>query len=90
MTLHRVLVHVIAETCQHAGHADIVRELIDGKAGLAADRPNLPSADPAWWQATYDRVERAAREAARPRNRLRLGLPDLILPARGGFMFWPW
>lgn len=38
VTLHRVLVHVTAETCQHAGHADIVRELIDGQAGLAADR----------------------------------------------------
>ena len=27
----RVLVHVIAETSQHAGHADIVREAIDGQ-----------------------------------------------------------
>lgn len=26
----RVLVHVIAETTQHAGHADIIRESIDG------------------------------------------------------------
>ncbi len=26
----RVLVHVLAETAQHAGHADIVREAIDG------------------------------------------------------------
>ena len=26
----RVLVHVIAETAQHAGHADIIRETIDG------------------------------------------------------------
>ena len=64
VTLHRVLVHVIAETAQHAGHADIVRELIDGAAGLAADRPNLPSSDPGWWRANYDRVEHAAREAA--------------------------
>ncbi|HEX4127742.1 MAG TPA: DinB family protein [Acidimicrobiales bacterium] len=27
----RVLLHVIAETAQHAGHADIIRETIDGK-----------------------------------------------------------
>jgi len=27
----RVLVHVIAETAQHAGHADIIRETIDGQ-----------------------------------------------------------
>jgi hypothetical protein len=26
----RVLVHIIAETAQHAGHADIIRESIDG------------------------------------------------------------
>ena len=42
VTLHRVLVHVIAETHRHAGHADIVRELIDGVAGLRAGSDNLP------------------------------------------------
>jgi hypothetical protein len=26
----RVLLHIIAETAQHAGHADIIRETIDG------------------------------------------------------------
>jgi uncharacterized damage-inducible protein DinB len=26
----RVLVHIVAETAQHAGHADIIRETIDG------------------------------------------------------------
>ena len=36
VTLHRILVHMIAETNRHAGHADIVRELIDGAAGLRA------------------------------------------------------
>ena len=64
VTLHRILIHAIAETCQHAGHADIIRELIDGAAGLTAERPNLPSDDPLWWRAYRDRVERAAREAA--------------------------
>ena len=39
MTLHRVLVHVISETSRHAGHADIVRELIDGAAGLTPGAP---------------------------------------------------
>ncbi|MCF2527216.1 DinB family protein [Yinghuangia soli] len=29
-TVRRVLLHVIAETAQHAGHADIIRETIDG------------------------------------------------------------
>jgi uncharacterized damage-inducible protein DinB len=64
VTLHHVLVRVIAETGQHAGHADIIRELIDGTAGLTADRPNLPSDEAAWWSAYRQRVEEAARAAA--------------------------
>jgi Protein of unknown function (DUF664) len=60
VTLHHVLVRVVAETSRHAGHADIVRELIDGAAGLTPQRPNLATGDQAWWQAYRDRVERAA------------------------------
>jgi len=63
-TLHRILVHVIAETDRHAGHADIVRELIDGSAGLRKDVDNMAAGDPAWWRAYRERVEQAAREAA--------------------------
>lgn len=29
-SIRRVLLHIIAETAQHAGHADIIRESIDG------------------------------------------------------------
>jgi hypothetical protein len=29
-TARRVLLHVIGETAQHAGHADIIRESLDG------------------------------------------------------------
>jgi uncharacterized damage-inducible protein DinB len=64
VTLHLVLVHMIAETDRHAGQADIVRELIDGGAGLRADNDNLPPGDRAWWEGYRDRLERAAREAA--------------------------
>ena len=39
--LHRVLVHVISELQRHAGHADIVREGIDGAAGLLPTNGNL-------------------------------------------------
>jgi uncharacterized damage-inducible protein DinB len=63
VTLHRILVHVIAETDRHAGHADIVRELIDGTAGLRRVDDNLPGHDDAWWATYRDRVERAARTA---------------------------
>lgn len=30
----RVLVHIVAETAQHAGHADILRETIDGQKSM--------------------------------------------------------
>jgi hypothetical protein len=63
-TLHRVLVHVIAETNRHAGHADIVRELIDGAVGLRQDNSNMAPGDPAWWAAYRERLERVAREAS--------------------------
>jgi uncharacterized damage-inducible protein DinB len=64
VTLHRLLVHVIQETARHAGHADIVRELIDGSAGLRDGVSNLPDqADEAWWADYRDRLERSAREA---------------------------
>jgi Protein of unknown function (DUF664) len=64
VTLHRILVHMIAETHRHAGHADLVRELIDGSVGLRQDNDNLPPGDGAWWEQFRDRLERAAREAA--------------------------
>jgi uncharacterized damage-inducible protein DinB len=63
-TLHRILVHVIAETDRHAGHADIVRELIDGGVGLRDGNSNLPPGDEAWWATYRSQLERAAREAS--------------------------
>jgi hypothetical protein len=63
VTLHLILIHMIAETQRHAGHADIVRELIDGTAGLRADNDNLAPGDEAWWTAYYERLERIADEA---------------------------
>jgi uncharacterized damage-inducible protein DinB len=63
VTLHRILVHMIAETDRHAGHADIVRELIDGAVGLRADNDNMAPGDQAWWADYRDRLERVAREA---------------------------
>ena len=62
-SLHRILVHVIAETDRHAGHADIVRELIDSTAGLQADHGNLPEQDQAWWENYRKQLEQVAREA---------------------------
>lgn len=60
VTLQQILVHMIAETNRHAGHADIVRELIDGGAGLRSPNDNLPGEDAAWWANYRDRVQQAA------------------------------
>jgi hypothetical protein len=65
VTLHHMLVRVAAETNRHAGHADIVRELIDSTAGMSSGSSSLPPGDTAWWQAQRGRIERAALEAAR-------------------------
>ena len=63
VTLLQILVHMIAETHRHAGHADIVRELIDGSAGFRKDNDNMPPGDEAWWASYRERLERAAKEA---------------------------
>ncbi len=64
VTLHRILVHVIAETHRHAGHADIVRELIDGAAGLREGNDNLPGVDQRWWETYRSRLESVAQRFA--------------------------
>ena len=43
VTLHRIVVHVTEDVARHAGHADILRELIDGATGLRADNTNIPN-----------------------------------------------
>ena len=64
VSLHQILVHVVAETHRHAGHADIVRESIDGAVGMRPDADNLPpGVDEAWWRDYRERLERVAREA---------------------------
>ena len=65
VTLHLILVHVIAETERHAGHADIIRETIDGAVGVRPDNSNMSSDDAAWWDDYRATLERVAREAGR-------------------------
>jgi hypothetical protein len=63
VSLHRVLVHVIADLQRHAGHADLLRELIDRTVGAHRDRSNLPPGDDAWWASYRNTVEAAAEQA---------------------------
>ncbi|MFF0268514.1 DinB family protein [Kribbella sp. NPDC004536] len=54
-TFGALLVRVVDETAHHAGHADIVRELIDGQGGSDAGM-----LDEAGWSEFYTRIQRAA------------------------------
>lgn len=61
VTLHLLLVHMVTETNRHAGHADILRELIDGAVGHRQAVGNMPEMDDAGWAAHRERLEEVAR-----------------------------
>lgn len=63
VTLGQILIHVLAEVSRHVGHADILREQIDGAAGLNQKHSNLPGGDAAWWE-NYVAQLRAIADAA--------------------------
>ncbi|GAA4031462.1 MULTISPECIES: DinB family protein [Streptomyces] len=65
VTLHHAVVRVIGDAHRHAGHADILRELIDGAVGMNEGNDNMPPGDKAWWENHRSRLERVAREADR-------------------------
>jgi hypothetical protein len=54
-TLGVLLIRMVAETAQHAGHADIVRELIDGTGG-----PDQDAIDESTWREYIAQVQTAA------------------------------
>jgi uncharacterized damage-inducible protein DinB len=64
VTLGQILTHMIAETHRHAGHADIVREGIDGAIGMRQGNDNLGRDDEQSWTDYFDLVETNARKAA--------------------------
>lgn len=59
--LFHVLVHVLTETSRHAGHADILREQLDGATGVSPEATS--DRDDADWAAHRARIEAAARAA---------------------------
>ncbi|UYQ60168.1 DinB family protein [Streptomyces peucetius] len=65
VTLHHAVVRVIADTHRHAGHADIIRELMDGAVGMNKNNDSMPPGDSAWWESHRTRLERVAQEADR-------------------------
>ena len=66
VTLQQIMVHLIAEIARHAGHADIVRELIDGEVGRFPADPCVGHRTAADWVAHRARLEEAAHTATGP------------------------
>jgi hypothetical protein len=64
-TFGHLLVRMVAETAQHAGHADIVRETIDRRGG----RDHDDIGDEKWWTGYVDGIQAAA-------DAFRRGLPE--------------
>jgi hypothetical protein len=64
VTLFKVLVHVLTETNRHAGHADILREQLDGTKGTSAGQATRSGRDMAFWADRRARIDAAARAAA--------------------------
>lgn len=63
-TLGSLLVRVVDETAQHAGHTDILRELIDGRPGPDHD----DNGDAGFWAAYVENVQQAAEAHRRTRQ----------------------
>jgi uncharacterized protein DUF664 len=61
--LFNIMVHMLSDTTRHAGHADILREQLDGTVGMTAASAALHGHDNAFWQARCATIEQAARAA---------------------------
>jgi hypothetical protein len=66
VTLQHIMVRVTAETSRHAGHADILRELVDGSAGWLERSDNLPDGDADWWRTYCAMLDGLAQGFAEP------------------------
>lgn len=62
VTLHEIIVHKTADLQRHAGHADILREQLDGAVGLLPAHSNIPSATD--WPAYIQRLTAIANRFA--------------------------
>ena len=61
--LFNIMVHCLSDTTRHAGHADILREGLDGAVGVDAGSLPLHGFDSSFWKARHAVIERSARAA---------------------------
>ena len=59
VSLQRIVIHVISDLTRHAGHADILREEVDGAAGLKVAATNLPDVE---WSPYVARLRQVAEQ----------------------------
>ena len=64
--LFNVMVHRLSDATRHAGHADILREGIDGAVGVDSDAPPLHGRDREYWTVRCAEIERIAGDASQP------------------------
>lgn len=62
VTLQQILVHMTTETHRHAGHADIIREMIDGSVGYRVESMNLPDFHVNEWKDFFNHVNDIAEK----------------------------
>jgi len=61
--LLNIMVHILSDTTRHAGHADILREQLDGAIGMTARAGSSVEDNSELWKARRAAIERAARAA---------------------------
>jgi hypothetical protein len=61
--LFNILVHVLTETNRHAGHADILREQLDGVIGTGAGRSRIHERGADFWANRRAKIEHAGKHA---------------------------
>ncbi len=66
--LFNVMVHCLSDTTRHAGHADILRETLDGAVGVDRNSAREHGHDSAFWEARRATLERIAAAADRERS----------------------
>ena len=64
--LFNIMVHVLSDTTRHAGHADILREQLDGRTGVAPATRSRSTRRPA--RPTARRSKRPRERPPRPRH----------------------
>lgn len=64
--LFNIMVHRLSDATRHAGHADILREQLDGSVGVEPSNQALHGLDVEFWHTRRVTLERIAIASARP------------------------